>query len=107
MISVCSFLLETCPLDGQGCPGVTKVVVDLRKFVLPSFCGYLIMETELDFGDHSEKIRVERDPALCELLNGDTGNLWGWPNFGNKSCVSSAHRQPLGLAKLWEQILCL
>jgi hypothetical protein len=24
------------PLDGLGCPGVTKVVVDLRKFVLPS-----------------------------------------------------------------------
>jgi hypothetical protein len=24
------------PLDGLGCPGVTKVVVDLKKFVLPS-----------------------------------------------------------------------
>jgi hypothetical protein len=36
MICVCSFLLGTCPLDGLGCPGVTKVVVDLEKFVLPS-----------------------------------------------------------------------
>jgi hypothetical protein len=31
---------------------------------------------------------VERDPALCELLNGDIGILCGWPNFWNKSCVS-------------------
>jgi hypothetical protein len=29
-------------------------------------------------------IRVERDPVLCELLNGEVGNLCGWPNFGNK-----------------------
>jgi hypothetical protein len=28
-------------------------------------------------------IRVQRDPVLCELLNGDVGNLCGWPNFGN------------------------
>jgi hypothetical protein len=33
-------------------------------------------------------IRVERDPTLCEHLNGDVGNLCGWPNFRNKSCVS-------------------
>jgi hypothetical protein len=31
---------------------------------------------------------VERDPTLCELLNGDVGNLCGWPNFRNKHCVS-------------------
>jgi hypothetical protein len=35
-ISMCSFFLGTCPLDGLGCMGVTKVVVDLRKFVLPT-----------------------------------------------------------------------
>jgi hypothetical protein len=45
------------------------------------------VETKLDLGDHSEKIRVERDPALCKLLNGDVGILCGWLNFGNKSCV--------------------
>jgi hypothetical protein len=33
-------------------------------------------------------IRVERDLALCELLNGGVGNLCGWVNFGNKSCVN-------------------
>jgi hypothetical protein len=49
------------------------------------------VETELDLGDHLEKIRVERDPALCELLNGDVGKLFGWPNFGNKSCVPCAN----------------
>jgi hypothetical protein len=31
------------------------------------------VETELDLGDRSERIRVERDPPLCELLNGDVG----------------------------------
>jgi predicted acyltransferase len=45
------------------------------------------VKTELDFGDHSELIRVERDSALCELHNGDVGILCGWPNFRKKSCV--------------------
>jgi hypothetical protein len=27
------------------------------------------VKTELDLGDHSEWIRVERDPALCDLHN--------------------------------------
>jgi hypothetical protein len=35
------------------------------------------METELDLGDRSEWIRVERDLALCELYNGDVGILCG------------------------------
>jgi hypothetical protein len=43
--------------------------------------------TELDLGDHSEWIRVERDPALYELHNGDVGILCGWPNFKKKSYV--------------------
>jgi hypothetical protein len=60
-------------------------VLDPEKFVLPS--RDLIVEIELDLGDHSEWIRVERDPALCELHNGDVGILSGWPNFGKKSCV--------------------
>jgi hypothetical protein len=47
----------------------------------------LIVETELDLGDHSEWIRVERDLSLCELYNGDIGILYGWPNFRKKSCV--------------------
>jgi hypothetical protein len=45
------------------------------------------VETELDLVDHSEWIRVERDPALCELHNGGIGILCGWPNFRKKSCV--------------------
>jgi hypothetical protein len=61
--------------------------VDLRKFVLPSHCLDLIVETELDLGDHSERIRVKRDLALCELLNRNIGILCGWSNFENKSCV--------------------
>jgi hypothetical protein len=41
MIFVCSFLLGTCPLDGLGSPRVTKVVVDLLKFVLLyPLCGF-------------------------------------------------------------------
>jgi hypothetical protein len=45
------------------------------------------VETELDLGDHSEWIRVERDPTLCELHNGDIGILF-W------------------VAELQEEILC-
>jgi hypothetical protein len=40
-------------------------------------CGDLIVESELDLGDRSEWIRVERDLALCELHNGDVGILCG------------------------------
>jgi hypothetical protein len=45
------------------------------------------VKIELDLGDRSEWIRVERDPTLCELHNGDVGILCGWPNFRKKSCV--------------------
>jgi hypothetical protein len=45
------------------------------------------VETELDFGDCSERFRFERDPTLCELLNGDVGILFWSSNFRNKSCV--------------------
>jgi hypothetical protein len=45
------------------------------------------VDTELDLGDRSEWIRVERDPALCELHNGDVGILCGRPNFRKKSYV--------------------
>jgi hypothetical protein len=50
----------------------------------PLLCGDLIVKTELDLGDRSEWIRVERDPALCELHNGDVGILCGWLNFEKK-----------------------
>jgi hypothetical protein len=36
---------------------------------------------KLDLGDRLEWIRVERDPALCELHNGDVAILCGWLNF--------------------------
>jgi hypothetical protein len=45
------------------------------------------VENELDLGDRSEWIRVKKDPALCELHNGDVGILCGWPNFEKKSCI--------------------
>jgi hypothetical protein len=45
------------------------------------------VETELDLSDYLEWIRVERDPTLCKLHNGDVGILCGWLNFGKKSCV--------------------
>jgi hypothetical protein len=45
------------------------------------------VKTELDLGYRSEWIRVKRDPALCELHNGDVGILYGLPNFRKKSCV--------------------
>jgi hypothetical protein len=45
------------------------------------------VKTEVDLGDRSEWIRVERDLALCELHNGDVGILCGWSNFRKTSCV--------------------
>jgi hypothetical protein len=45
------------------------------------------VETKLQLGDHSEWIRVERDPTLCEFYNGDVSILCGWPNFKKKYCV--------------------
>jgi hypothetical protein len=53
----------------------------------PLLCGDLIVEIKLDLDDHSEWIRDERDPALCELHNGDVGILCGWPNFRKKSYI--------------------
>jgi hypothetical protein len=58
-----------------------------KSLYCPLLCGDLIVETKLDLGDHSEWIRVEIDPALCELHNGDVGILCGWPNFEKKSYV--------------------
>jgi hypothetical protein len=45
------------------------------------------VKIELDLGDRSEWNRVERDPTLCELHNGDIDILCGWANFRKKSCV--------------------
>jgi hypothetical protein len=59
----------------------------LKSLYCPLLFGDLIVETKLDLGDRSEWIRVERDPALCELHNGDIDILCGWPNFGKKSYV--------------------
>jgi hypothetical protein len=53
----------------------------------PLLCGDLIVKTGLHLSDRSEWIRIERDPTLCELHNGDVGILYGWTNFGMKSCV--------------------
>jgi hypothetical protein len=45
------------------------------------------VETELDLGDRLEWIRLERDPTLYELHNGDVCILCGLPNF-EKNLVS-------------------
>jgi hypothetical protein len=45
------------------------------------------VEAKLDLSDRSEWIRVERDPTLSELHNGDVCILCGWPNFGKKYSV--------------------
>jgi hypothetical protein len=45
------------------------------------------VETELDLGGRSWWIMVERDPALCELHNGDVSILYVWSYFGKKSYV--------------------
>jgi hypothetical protein len=62
------------------------------------------VETELDLGDRSEWIRVERDLALCELHNGDICILCGWPNFEKKYCVFVSH---IDLLPILVQVLFL
>jgi hypothetical protein len=45
------------------------------------------VEAELNLDDHSEWIRVERDPTLYELHNRDIVILCVWSNFRKKSRV--------------------
>jgi hypothetical protein len=71
-------------------PRSVTLWLTLKSLYCPLLHGDLIVETELDLGDHLGRIRVDRDPALCELLNRDVGNLCDWPNFRNKSCISCA-----------------
>jgi hypothetical protein len=59
------------------------------------------VKTEVDLGDHSEWIRVERNPALCELHNGGVCILCGWLNFGKKSCVSHIDLLPVLIQALF------
>jgi hypothetical protein len=75
---VCSLLLGTCPLDGLGVVRESpRLWWTSESLYCPLLRGDLIVETELDLGDCLERIRVERDLTLCELLNGDIGNLCG------------------------------
>jgi hypothetical protein len=88
MIFVCSLLLGTCPIDRLGVVQESpRLWWTSESLSCPLISGDLIVETELDLGDHLERIRVERDMALCELLNGDIDILCVWLNFGNKSCI--------------------
>jgi hypothetical protein len=48
----------------------------LKSLYCSFLCGDLIVKTELDLGNCSKWIRVERDLALCELHNGDVGILY-------------------------------
>jgi hypothetical protein len=58
-------------------------VVSLKKFLLP-----LCDSEQLKVGlcDHLREERVERDPALCELLNEDVGFFVN-PNLGINLCL--------------------
>jgi hypothetical protein len=91
MIFVCSLLLRTCPLDELGVVQESPCLWQASKSLYCTLLrGDLIVETELDLGDRSERLRVERDSTLCELLNGDVGHFCGELNFRNKSCVTCA-----------------
>jgi hypothetical protein len=88
---VYSLFLGIRPLDELGVvQESSRLWWTSENLYCPLLHGDLIVETELDLDNHSERISVERDMSLCELLNGDVGNICGWPNFGNKSCVFCA-----------------
>jgi hypothetical protein len=59
------------------------------------------VETELDFADRSEWIRVERDSTLCELHNEDVCIICGWLNLGKKSYVSYIDLLPVFVQALF------
>jgi hypothetical protein len=89
---VCSLLFGIRPLDGLGVVRESpRLWWTSESLYYPLLRGDLIVEIELDLDDRSEMIRVERGTILCELLNGNVGNLCGWPNFKNKSCVFCAY----------------
>ena len=48
-----------------------------------------LSKPKLHLGSRLVRIRVERDLALCELLNGDVGSLD--PNFGKQILCKSVH----------------
>jgi hypothetical protein len=88
---VYSLFLGIRPLDELGVvQESSRLWWTSENLYCPLLRGDLIVKTELNLGNHSARIRVERDMSLCELLNGDVGNICGWPNFGNKSCVFCA-----------------
>jgi hypothetical protein len=88
MIFVYLLLLETSPLDGLGVVWESlRLWWILESLYYPLFYGDLIVKTELDLGDCSGRLMVEKDSALCELLNRYVCILCGWSNFRNKSCV--------------------
>jgi hypothetical protein len=75
-IFVCSLLLGTCPLDRLGIVQESpRLWWTSERLYCPLLHGDLIVETKLDLNNCSERIRVEGDPTLCKLLNGDVGNL--------------------------------
>jgi hypothetical protein len=75
------------PLDGLGCPGITKVVVDPGKFVLPSpLWGF-------DSGNRTIfwwPFRVD----------------YGWKRPGSLWAPQRRRRHPLWVPELREEILC-
>jgi hypothetical protein len=75
------------PLDGLDCPGVTKVMVDPRKFILSSpFWGFDSGNWTRSWWSFRVDYGWKRTGSLWASQR-DVGILCGWPNFGKKSCV--------------------
>jgi hypothetical protein len=70
-------------------PEALKLVVESWEFILPFSLWGLIVKNRIDFGGHSERFRVERNPVLCGHLNRDI-DIFVVLNFRNKSCVLCA-----------------
>jgi hypothetical protein len=75
-IYVCSLLLGTCPLDRLDVVLKSpRLWWTSKSLYYPLLRGDLVVETELDLGDHSEGIMIEKDPTVCELLNEDVATF--------------------------------
>jgi hypothetical protein len=76
------------PLDGLDCPGVTKVVVNLRKFVLPSLLW------RFDSGNRTRSWW-------------SFGVDYDWKRPDSLWAPQQRHRRPLWVSELQKEILCL
>jgi hypothetical protein len=65
-----------------------RIVVESREVCITHLFVGIDSEHRVGLGGNLGGLGLKETPTLCEHLNRDVGNLCGWLNFRNKSCVS-------------------